>query len=241
MAEQLVAKNKARMILWALAAILAVASLVIFFLNYRTLEQTTISAEKNAVAEARNFRYYVNEFKVTKVALDDANQKIVDLTRELEAANMVLTQTRDELASVQQLNDQFKASIATLEHYKVNAAKKGEALEGMISSFKKKNRELDHELQGVRKELAEFQPNINDVDEGRIKIKRFKDHIIMVKQNMSLLREKADEARVAAQQERDRLESLYGNGGFLVKNGQNKSTTGFDQKRIEINVKFINK
>ena len=241
MADQKGLKNKVRIGLWALAAILSVASLVIFFFNYRTLERTTLFADKNAAADAKNFRYYVNEFKVTKVALDDANQKIISLTQELEAANKELTTTRDELASVQQVNDQLKVSISSLERYKVKASQKGEALEGMILTFKKKNKDLDHELQSVRKELAEFQPDINDVDEGRAKIKRFKDHIRMVKKNMSLIRVKADEARVAAQKERDRLESLYGNGGFMVKDGQNKSVTGFDQKRVEIDVKFINK
>ncbi len=241
MAEQSGKVNKVRIGLWAVAAILAVASFVILLLNYKTLEQTTLFAEKTAVAEAQNFRYYVNEYKVTKVALDEANQKIVTLTQELEAANQELTLTRDELASVQQLNDQLKTNISALERYKAKASEKGEALEEMIQAFKKKNRDLDHQLQGVRKELAEFQPDINDTEEGRAKIKRFKDHIRLVKKNMSVIRVQANEVREAAQKERDRLESVYGNGGFMIKDGQNKSVTSFDDKRIDIDVKFINK
>lgn len=227
--------------MWAVAAVLAVASFVIFLFNYRTLEKVTVFSEKNAVNQAQNFRYYVNEYKVAKVALDEANQKIVTLTQELDAANQALSLTRDELSSLQQTNDQLKVSIAGLERYKAKAAEKGEALESMIQAFKQKNRDLDRELQGVRKELATFLPDINDINEGRSKIKMFKEHIQMVKQNMSGIREKAFEAKVAAQKERDRLETLYGNGGYMVKDGQDKSVKRADQPKVQIDVNFINK
>ena len=158
MAEDSVKSNKFRLILWGSAALLSVVSFVLFVFNYRTLERTTVFAEKSAVSQAKNYRYYVNEYKVTKVALDEANQQIEDLTQALEQANSDLAFTRGELSSVQKINDQLRAGIAALERYKVRAAAKGEALETMIGAFKKKNRELDMALQVVRKELSVFQP-----------------------------------------------------------------------------------
>ncbi|MBF0593817.1 MAG: hypothetical protein HQL22_02485 [Candidatus Omnitrophica bacterium] len=241
MSEEVIKNNKIRLTLWGVAAVLSVASFVLFVLNYQTLQQATVSAEKTAIKQSSNFRYYVNEYKETKVELDEANQKLVDLTQELEQANNDLTLTRSELSSVQQVNDQLKSSITVLERYKSRAAQKGEALEEMIGSFKKKNRELDSALQGVRKELTVFQPEINDANEGRSKVQIFKQHIRMVKQNMRILRQKAYEVHVAAQKEHDRLEALYGNGGFMVKDGQSKAVTTYGQKRIDIDVKFINK
>ncbi len=215
-------------------------SFAIFVLNYRTLEEVTSTTEKTAVTQSQNYRHYVNEYKVTKVALNEANQKLEILTQELEQANSDLTMTRSELSSIQQLNDQLKASISVLERYKNRAAQKGEALESMIGAFKMRNKAMDAELQGVRKELSVFQPDINDVNEGRSKVQIFKKHIYMVKQNMKVLHQQAAEVRAAAQREHDRLEAVYGNGGFMVKDGQNKAVTNYGQKRIDIDVKFIN-
>lgn len=241
MSENSSGRNKLRLVLWGLAALLSVVSFVIFVLNYRTLEETVVTAENTAVKQSKNFRYVVNEYQVTKVALDDANQKLVDLTAELEQANNDLTLTRSELSSVQQVNDQLKGSISVLERYKVRAAEKGEGLEAMIAAFKKKNKKMDLELQGVRKELAVFQPDISDEGEGRAKVQVFKQHIRMVKKNIGILRQIAYEARVAAQKEHDRLEAAYGNGGYMVKDGQSKSVTVYGQKRLDLDVRFLNK
>ena len=234
-------RNIFRFILWGAALLLSVVSFVMFVMNFRILQAATVLTEKNSAAEAKNFRYYFGEYKTTKVALDETNQKLLDLTKVLEQANNDLTQTRGELTSVQQINDQLKANIVMLERYKAKAAEKGEALESMLLSFKNKNREMDLELQGVRKELAVFQPDISDTQEGRTKVQMFKRHIHMVKQNMTILRRKANEAREVVQKEHDRLEAVYGNGGFMVKGGQDKSVNSYGQKHFDIDVKFINK
>ncbi len=233
-------KGVFRVVLWAAAAVLSIVSLALLLWNYRTLEEATLFSERTAVEASKNFRFVAQEYKTTKIALDEANQKLVLLTQELETATTELSNTRGELTSVQQMNDQMKKDIETLEHFKAKALEKGEALEGMIMSFKKKNKELDSELQGVRKELAGFQPDISDLNEGQTKIKRFKDHIRLVKVNMNGIKRKAYEARVEAQKEKDRVEAIYGNGGFMVKDGQDKSVNKFKSKVVDINVQFVN-
>ncbi|MBF0123126.1 MAG: hypothetical protein HQL21_06955 [Candidatus Omnitrophica bacterium] len=230
-------KKIARIVSWGLIAILSVISLVMFVFNYQKLEKVTIAAEKSAVAQAKNVRHYAHEYKVTKVSLDEANQKIVVMTKELELANAELTSTRNELSSLQQMNDELKADIAVLERYKT----KEQGLEKLIRVFKKKNRELDSVLQVTRKELATFQPDINDLKEGQNKIKLFKNQIHLVKKNMGIWKENALQARIAAQKERDRVEAVYGNGGFLVKDGEDKSVTKFREKAVKIDVKFLNR
>ena len=241
MSENTFKNNKFRLVLWFLAVLLSIASFIMFVFNYQTLEKTVISDEKTAEHLTTNYRYALNEYKVTKVALDDASAKLVVLTQDLAQANNDLTLTRSELSSVQQVNDQLKVSIAVLERYKARAAQKGEGLESMIEAFKKKNKKMDLELQGARKELAVFQPDISDEKEGRAKVLMFKQHINMVKKNISVLRQAAYQVRVAAQKEHDRLEAAYGNGGFMVKDGQDKSITTYGQKRLDLDVKFINK
>ena len=229
--------KKIRIILLTVIGALAVYSLVMWYFNYNTLQTAVTTVEVAANEQSKNFRHYVQEYKVTKVALDESNQKVADLTVELQAANAELTTTRSELSSVQSLNDQLKQGIQELERYKVKAMAKGEALENMINTFKKKNRQLDADLQVVRKELSLFQPEVSDTEEGRAKIMRFKDHIRMVKKNMNILKEQALEVKIAAQKERDRLEMLYGNNGYLVKDGKDLSQKRKGAK-VDIKVEF---
>ena len=68
--------------------------------------------------------------------------------------------------------------------------------------------------------MAEFQPDIADLDEGRAKVRRFKDQIRQVKQNMTAIRRQIVRDHLAALKENDRLEMLYGNQGYLVKDGR---------------------
>ncbi len=236
MAEQ--KKNKKlKIILLVIAGGLAVYSLVIWFLSFQTLERSVTVVEKAAAIQSKNFRYYVQEYRTTKIALDEANKKVVDLTAELQAANAELSTTRGELSSVQGLNDELKQGIKSLEKYRVKAEAKGEAFEAMMSAFRKKNKQLDIDLQAARKELSFFQPDISDTDEGKAKIMRFKDHIRLVKKNMHAIKEQAMAIKAAAQQQRDRMEMLYGNNGYFIKDGKNQSLKR-QGAQVDIKVEF---
>jgi len=229
--------KKLKITLLVIAGVLAVYSLALWFFSFQTLERTVSLVEKTAELQSQNFRYYVQEYKTTKVALDDANKKVVDLTTELQAANVELSSTRGELSAVQGLNDELKQGIKALEKYKLRAEAKGEAFEAMMTAFRKKNKQLDVDLQSVRKELAFFQPDINDSDEGKAKIMRFKDHIRLVKKNMRAIREQAMAIKAAAQQQHDRMEMLYGNNGYLFKDGKDQSLKR-EGAQVDIQVEF---
>ncbi|MBF0330564.1 MAG: hypothetical protein HQL17_01400 [Candidatus Omnitrophica bacterium] len=229
--------KKLRNILLVVAGILSVYILVMWYFNIKTLNQTVAVVEQVADDQSKNFRFYVKEYKETKVELDVANEKVVTLTAELEAANAELSNTRLELSSLQGVNDELKGTIQSLENFKAKALAKGEALENMINAFKKKNKQLDADLQSVRKELATFQPDISDTKEGRAKILLFKNHIVMVKKNMNILKQQAVTVKIEAQKQRDRLEMLYGNNGYMVKGGQDQSTKRQGAK-VDIKVEF---
>jgi hypothetical protein len=62
----------------------------------------------------------------------------------------------------------------------------------------------------------------------------------MVKRNMHEIKVRAYEAKVEAQKERDRVEAIYGNAGFMVKDGENKAVNRFGEKVVDIQVQFVN-
>jgi chromosome segregation ATPase len=230
-------KSKIRIIVAIALGALTVYTLVLWYSNYHMLERSLAAAERSADDQARNFRHYIQQYRITKSALDEANQKVYDLTMALQSANAELFITRGELSSVQTLNDQLKESIGVLETYKVKAMAKGEALGSMINAFKKKNKQLDADLQMVRKELSGFKPDIMDTKEGREKVLRFKNQIKLVKKNMVILKEQAQVMKVAAQQQRDRLEALYGNNGYMMKDGKDQSLKR-ESTKVDIKVEF---
>jgi chromosome segregation ATPase len=221
--------KKRRIVLWGIAALLAIVSLVLIYFNYQALENAIGVAEKNAQAQASNFM-------LVKHSLDEANQKIEELTKELVLVNAELSTARAEVASLQQLNDDLRGTVGLLERFKT----KSETLEGMVAELNQKNQDLDLELQMMRKKLAEFQPDITDVDEGRAKIRRFKEKIHQVKQNIATLRRQVVKDHLAALKENDRLELLYGNQGYMVKDGENLSVAKPQQKGVDINVRIVN-
>lgn len=229
--------SKIRIVVAVVLSALTLYTLIMWYFNYRALEEIVATTEKTAQDQARNFRYYVQEYHSAKVALDESVQKVSELTLELQSANTELSAARGDLSSVQSLNDQLRENIKVLESYKAKAMARGEALETMINAFRKKNRQLDADLQMVRKELSTFQPDITDTQEGREKLLRFKKQMRLVKKNMAVLKQQAQAMKVAAQKQRDRLETLYGNNGYMMKDGRNQSLKR-QNARVNIKVEF---
>lgn len=208
-------------------ALLLVGCIVLWFLNYQTLQTMTDVSGKTSNLQYNNMKHYQQQYQTTKL--------------KLEETQTVLEFTTAELALVQELNEQLREDIQDLEKYKSYAKGKGKAIESLVNNFRKRNKELNDQLKMVREELEVFQADISDMNEGRSKIKLFKNQIKAVKRNMGVLKKEAYDLKVAIQKEKDRLESLYGNGGYMIKDAQNRSITTFDPNRVNIDVKFLNK
>ena len=82
-------QKKIRIVLLVVMVGLIGYSLVLWFLSYKTLETTVTVVEKTAAQQSKNFRYYVQEYQVTKKSLVEADQKIVDLTRRLADKKLI--------------------------------------------------------------------------------------------------------------------------------------------------------
>jgi chromosome segregation ATPase len=233
MGDQFANSSLINKLLVIVAVGLAIFSFWLLIVNYRTLLEINHMNEQSAVKTSRNFQYYFKENK-------NLSAQVKNMTEELDQARQELVSISGELSFIQGVNNDLKDGIAALERYKSAAVAKGEALESMINAFRRKNKEIESELKSVRQELAKLQPDISDLDEGRSKVLLFKDRIRGVRRNMSSLRRKAADVRAGAQKERDRLESLYGNGGYMVKNGENVSMNISGQRNVAIDVKFVN-
>ena len=216
---------------------LTLCTLVIWFFNYRTIQQAVTTMESAAQEQSVNLRHYIKEYQETKGFLDTANKKVAELTIKLEAANAELAISRSQLASLQAMNEEMNWTVQSFEHYKEKAKAKGESLEAMINAFKVKNKRLQGDLETARKDLSVFLPGIPSSLDTKTKILAYRKHIRVVKKNIHMLEKEALAMKRAAQQQHDRLESLYGNNGYMIKDGRDLSIKREDPK-VDIKVEF---
>ena len=225
-----------RWVLWLAAGALFIATLVIFFINYQDLQEAFIASEGVIERQAIVLTNQAKGYREARQAQKEAEKKVAEMTAQLEDANTQLSSAKGEMAAIQKMNDELRTNIEILETYKEQAL----GLESLVKDLKAKNLSLDADLQKVRSELAEYSADIDGVDQGRSRLKALRRQINKVKKNIAAIRRRAADARAAAQRERDRVESLYGNGGFLVRDGEDLSVTRLGQKIVDIDVKFVN-
>lgn len=210
-----------------LIGILLIACFVLWVLNYQTMESLTKVSHQTFKMQYHNMKHYQKQYQTTRLKLEETES--------------VLAYTVTELAMVRDLNDQLLDDIQELEEYKFFAKGKEKAIESMAYNFRKKNKSLKDQMKRLQEELDVFQADIADMSEGHAKIKLFKKQIKAVKKNMVVLKKEAHDLKVAVQKEKDRLASLYGNGGYIVKDTQNRSISTFDPNQVRIEVKMLNK
>lgn len=242
-------KNTLKKIIGGILTVIMVA-LTVYVLNiqsqnYNTLNKSTDLANVAQAHQAANYRAYVKQYKETKVELEETTEKLAQVTKDLDrvsgelaTAKSMLTQTQDLLTSAQQENTKLKADIQELEALRnaENVSNIGE-LENKINSLKKKNVEVTDQLNSVKTEMRAFEADFNNMEEGKSLLVLFQNKLKLVKSRMRYLKQEAYFAKVAAQKERDRIEALTGNNGFLVKDGA--QSKGNASKGFAIDVKIV--
>jgi chromosome segregation ATPase len=242
-------KNRLKMILGVILSLVMVA-LTVYVLslqsqNYNILSRTTDLFDTSSVHQASNYRSYVKQYKDTKVQLEETTRKLevvknqLDLvSAELATTKGMLSETQGMLASAQAENNRLKEEIQGLDTLRsTENVQNIPELEAKISTLKQKNVEVSSELNRLKKELRAFEADFANLDEGKSLITLFQSKIKLVASRMRYLKQEAYFAKVAAQKERDRIETLNGNSGFLVKGGEAHKTG--TAKGFAIDVKIV--
>ena len=238
-------KNIVGVILCGVMVILTIYVLHLQNTNYHTLSGSNDMVLQSSVQQAENYRTYVQKFTETKKQLEITTTKLEQVTlalnqatAELSSTKILLTDTQNLLAEAQSENGKLKEQLQSLDAIgiHVNGAQKTEALSGVISSLKAENVKYNRQIEGLNNELKAFEVQVSNMQEGKSLLTLFRTKINEVKAKMSALNREAYYAKVAAQKERDRIATLAGNSGFLVKEGKGFSA---DKKSFAIDVKIV--
>lgn len=234
------------LILSGIMIVLAAYVLRLQHQNYVLLSQTSdIAMTANDFANS-NYRAYVGRYKATKIQLDETthklevvNNQLNEVTSELDATHNLLSQTQGMLASAQDENSRLKQELQGLEGLRSqeNVQNLNE-LQDKIQTLKDRDFQISTQLADLKSQLKAFNAEFTKPDEGSSLITLFQNKIRLVKTRMSFLRQEAFVARIAAQKEKDRLASLNGNDGFIVRDGHllNPEAT---KKSFAIDVKLV--
>jgi chromosome segregation ATPase len=213
--------------------------------NYSVLSRSTDMALTASDHATVNYRTYVGRYKETKVELDQTIKKLEvvkgqldQVSTELATTKGMLAQTQGMLSQAQEENTNLKRELQGLDELRIseNVQNIGE-LQVKIKALKDRDSKISLQLESLKKQLRAFQGEFSGLDEGQSLIVLFQNKIRLVKSRMHSLKQEAFFARVAAQKEKDRVASLNGNSGFMVRNGQIQNPNG-TKKSFAIEVKI---
>ena len=104
--------------------------------------------------------------------------------------------------------------------------------------MKEKDSQVTLQLSDLKNQLRAFDADFSNPQEGHSLIILFQNKINLVKSHMRYLKQEAFFAKIAAQKEKDRLATLNGNSGFVLRNGQVQNPIGTN-KSFAIDVKIV--
>jgi chromosome segregation ATPase len=155
---------------------------------------------------------------------------------DLEGLKENLSLTESLLKSAQSENERLHQKIALLDQVA--------EVESTISRLKERNTLLINHIGSLKGEDSFRPQDIKTIEEARKVMNQYEDRLAHVKDRIKEFRRQAVFDRIAAQKERDRIESLAGNNGYLVRNGKAIPITGIpdesiSRRNVKIKVSFI--
>lgn len=156
--------------------------------------------------------------------------------QELATTKSVLADTQALLAKAQAENVNLSALVEELNQ-------KNAEFQGRMADLEQKNTDLNGQLTVIRDRLRLLEGDVRNMEEGRSVIQIYKQNLRKVKLKINEFKQEAHFAKVAAQKERDRIETMLGNNGFMVKDGKavvrGETPAAAGKSRVDVDVQFM--
>jgi len=232
-----------------LSLVMIVLTMYVFNLQHQNSNILTKSTQMALTASGNatvNYMAYVGKYRETKIELEETTRKLQEVNRQLDqvttelaTTKSMLSQTQGMLAQAQDENAKLKQELQGLDALRGSENVQNMAeLQDKIKVLKDRDSQVSLQLAQLKSQLRAFEADFSNPEEGRSLIVLFQNKINLVKSHMRYLKQQAFFAKVAAQKEKDRLASLNGNSGFVVRNGQLLNPNG-TKKSFAIDVRIV--
>ena len=161
--------------------------------------------------------------------------------QELVATKAALAETQALLAKAQAENVNLSALVEELNQ-------KNAAFQARMVDLEQKNIDLNGQLNVIQERLRFLEGDVRSIEEGRAVIQTYKQNLRKVKIKIGEFKQEAHYAKIAAQKERDQIETMLGNNGYIMKNGKvvqpievpaAPAAAGAGKGRVDVDVQFM--
>ena len=211
--------------------------------NYKTVTYSNDHLLVSSVQQADNYQSYVHQYKVTKVQLEATTAKLEQVqlaldqvTTELNSTKDLLTQTQTQLTEAQSENSRLSDQLAALGV--TEGTQQSQQITSELSNLKSKNEQYSQEINDLKGKLKAINVDASNMQEAKTLLELFRSKVDLVKARIRELNQQAYMTKVNAQKERDRIETLAGNGGFAIKDGE-ITLTNKKQPAFAVDVKIL--
>lgn len=222
-----------------------------------------------------------SELVTVKGELAEAQQRIAQLELDLQEARLMyneseqmvaainkdLEATRQTLAETEGLLQQARANQAQAgklsSEEQQQFAERSQRLTATVSQLESENEDLKNLMRKLESQLAYYQGDVKNSEDGEELIRTYKRNIELVKSKIKQFQKDARQVMRSAQKERDQLQMVLGNNGYFMKNGETVTvdeekyiaagqgaytgdvsadqTANVEKRKVDVNVEFVEK
>jgi len=220
-----------------LMAMLSLMGFIIFFSAdvYRSIKSVNAdllatSGQQAALTQSYAYRLeavklhmfsLMGELDTTKQLYSNTQNQLDGVTADLLEARQILQQTESMLTQARSQNSDLSNELASLRGLNEQLVTENQAkLSDEVVKLTEENVSLNMEMKNLQDHFAMHSDNVENSAEGAELIAVYKQRIRDLKKRMREFKKEAHAVKKAAQTEQDRVRSLLGNNGYLVKDGK---------------------
>jgi Zn-dependent M32 family carboxypeptidase len=153
--------------------------------------------------------------------------------QQLDSAKRTLRENEIIVTELQFENEKLREKMAMLD--------KVVELESMIARLKEKNEQLSDQIVGLKEREPDFNESVQSFGEGKKWLSKYSAWIRQVRNRLKDIKKEELDKKVAAQKEQDRIDSLLGNNGYIVRDGQilPREIPLATSQNVKVEVRFV--
>ncbi len=204
--------------------------------NYGILQKETEQNLDNVTEEliltTEQLTSVQQELNKTQQLYKEGKGMLQGVSKDLETAKAALAQTEQMLTQARADNKTFKGDRQALkELYGKRMVEMKVEMNNTIALLQEKNIKLTSEMTTLQGQLAYYGGDVKNMDEGKSLLKLYRSRMKLVKSKIKYFKQEVREVRKTALKERDSIQSLLGNNGYFMKNGE---TVKVNEKQYQL-------
>ena len=168
------------------------------------------------IAVTEQLQTVTAQLETTKKLYEESQAELQTVTKDLETTKAILAETETLLTQAKASNNELAAKMQTSE---AELAQTKASLETKIAQLQEQYNQLTADMEATQKQLHYYEGEFNGMEEGKALLTLYRSKIRLVNTKIVYIKKEAQNARIAAQKEQDKIKLALGNNGYMIKDG----------------------